>query len=347
MEVHECVLRTYPSIPITALSFSHPRTESSTQAQNARLAVGRENGDIEIWNPFNWYQEKIIRGGGSERAIDGLTWAVDPDWTLDDGKFVGGAMRLFSIGLTSTITEWDIAKGVPRRHAFGYHGEIWCLASLPPSAWGGKVTRLIAGTNKGELVMYSIEDDQLRFEKVLSRPPNRSGPGGKNAFQITSLACRDARIIIAGCSDNSIRIFNLRSGSQVKRVTVNARRGNMETIVWSVKCLPDGDIVSADEGGQISIWDARTLTLAQSLLAHTDHVVCLTVSSDGQTIVTGGNDARSKVLRKRSEDGIWDVAQQRRHHSAEIKAMAAFESGGRSVVVSGGSFICQHLNCFS
>jgi U3 small nucleolar RNA-associated protein 4 len=111
----------------------------------------------------------------------------------------------------------------------------------------------------------------------------------------------------------------------------------METIVWSVKCLPDGDIVSADEGGQISIWDARTLTLAQSLQAHPDHAVCLAVDAAGTTIVTGGNDAKSKVLRKRSEDGIWDLSQPRKNHSAEIKAMASFESGGKSVVVSGGS----------
>jgi U3 small nucleolar RNA-associated protein 4 len=301
--------------------------------------VGRENGDIEIWNPYNWYQEKIIRGGGSDRAIDGLTWVTNPTWTLDNGKVVGGAMRLFSIGLTSTITEWDIAKGVPRRHASGIHGEIWCLEALPAAEPGGGVSSLVAGTNKGELVLYSVEDDQLRFERVLARPPQRGGRrAAKKLFQITSLAFRGHRAIIAGCSDNSIRIFDFRSGNFAKRVTVNSRRRGVETIVWSVKCLPDGDIVSADEGGQISIWDARTLTLAQTLQAHSDHAVCLAVSSDGSTIVTGGNDSRLKVLRKGGENGIWDVAQSRKHHVAEIKVMASFESPGRSVVISAGSF---------
>ncbi|KAG7131265.1 U3 small nucleolar RNA-associated protein 4 like [Verticillium longisporum] len=123
MDIHRCRFVPYPPSPINALAFSRPSTRSTLQASLNRLAVGRANGDIELWNPSSgaWHQEKIIHGG-NDRSVDGLVWVVEPDEELphasldtpaDKAHISPGRSRLFSIGYTSAVTEWDLEKGRP------------------------------------------------------------------------------------------------------------------------------------------------------------------------------------------------------------------------------------------
>ena len=341
MDIHRCRFVLYPPAPINTLAFSHPQAQSSGQAANARLAVGRENGDIEIWNPLNgsWLQEKVIHGG-LDRSVDGLVWVTEPDQKLGEDKTVTGRMRLFSIGSSSTITEWDIAKGVPKRHATGNHGEIWCLGAQPVSskkkqdadaAAPQQTTRLIAGTIKGELISYSIEDDTLRFDRVLVRSQTKK-------HQLLSMAFVNRYTAVVGCSDSTIRVYDLRKGMMVKTMTLGSdlAGGSKDIIVWSVKCLPGGDIVSADSTGQICIWDAKTFTLAQRLQSHDSDALSLAVSADGSLIASGGMDRRTIFYKKLAGSGRWGKVWGRRYHEHDVKAMASFESGNKNVIVSGG-----------
>ena len=82
MEVHRCRFVDYTPGMITALAFSHRSNETEVSPKQLRLAVGRSDGSIEIWNPRNsknkWLLESTILGG-SGRSIEGLLWAsVEP-----------------------------------------------------------------------------------------------------------------------------------------------------------------------------------------------------------------------------------------------------------------------------
>ncbi|MBE3043451.1 hypothetical protein IMZ48_12945 [Candidatus Bathyarchaeota archaeon] len=338
MDIHRCRFVLYPPAPINALAFSHPQAQTPGQAASARLAVGRENGDIEIWNPLNgsWLQEKVIHGG-LDRSVDGLVWVNEPDQRLGDDKIVTGRLRLFSIGSSSTITEWDLVKGVPKRHATGAHGEIWCLGAQPvksDSATPQQTTRLIAGTIKGELISYSIEDDTLRFDRVLVRSQTKK-------HQLLSMAFVNRHTAVVGCSDSTIRVYDLRKGMMTKTMTLGSdlAGGSKDIIVWSVKCLPGGDIVSADSTGQICIWDGKTLTLAQRLQSHDSDALSLAVSGDGSLITSGGMDRRTIFYKKLAGSGRWGKVWSRRYHEHDVKAMASLESGSKNVIVSGGRHI--------
>jgi U3 small nucleolar RNA-associated protein 4 len=357
MDIHRCRFVLYPPAPINTLAFSHPQAQTSAQAAIARLAIGRDNGDIEIWNPLNgtWLQEKVIRGG-PDRSVDGLVWVTEPDQKLADGKVVTGRVRLFSIGSSSTITEWDLVKGVPKRHATGNHGEIWCLAAQPVSAKKSKqdaktgsepaslqqTTRLVAGTIKGELISYSIEDDTLRFDKVLVRSQTKK-------HQLLSISFADRNTAVVGCSDSALRVYDLRKGMMLKTMTLGAdlAGGASDIIVWSVKCLPGGDIVSADSTGQICIWDSKTFTLAQRLQSHDSDALSLAVSADGSQIVSGGMDKRTIYYKKVARSNRWSKVWSRRYHDHDVKAMATFEAGKNNIIVSGGthnvSLYASHL----
>ncbi|KAJ4194698.1 U3 small nucleolar RNA-associated protein [Fusarium falciforme] len=340
MDVHRCRFVPYKPSAINAIAFSHPKTRSALQASNARLAIGRANGDIEIWNPSNgsWNQELIIPGG-KDRSVDGLVWVNEPDQDLGDGRVVAGKSRLFSIGYTSTVTEWDLEKGKPKRHASGQHGDIWCMAAQPAGSDKTTLgvdsqdsTKLVAGTIDGELVMYSIEDDDLRFQRVLLRSPTKKA-------QMVSITFQSRKVAIIGCSDSTIRAYDITKGHMLRRMTLGSDLvgGSKDIIVWSVKCLPGGNIVSGDSTGQVCIWDGKTYTQTQRIQSHKQDVLSLATSADGTSILSGGMDRRTILYKQNAGAGQrWSKVWGRRYHDHDVKSMASFESGRISVVVSGG-----------
>lgn len=341
MDIHRCRFVPYQPSAINAVAFSHPRTRDNKHAAVARLAVGRANGDIEIWNAAAgvWHQELVIRGG-KDRSIDGLVWVNEPDQDLGEGRVLIGKSRLFSIGYTSTVTEWDLETGKPKRHASGQHGDIWCIAAQPPmlddrgqpiaDAQGSN--KLVAGTIDGELVMYSVEDDDLRFQRILVKSPTKKA-------QMVSIIFQSRKVVIVGCSDSTIRAYDITKGHMLRRMTLGSDLvgGSKDIIVWSLKCLPNGNIVSGDSTGQVCIWDGKTYTQMQRLQTHKQDVLSLAICADGSTIMSGGMDRRTVLYKQNSGAGQrWAKVWGRRYHEHDVKAMATFEHARISVVVSGG-----------
>ncbi|KAL1898580.1 U3 small nucleolar RNA-associated protein [Sporothrix stenoceras] len=360
MDIHRCRFVPFQASAINAVAFSHPHLPTDNKYSRgapARMAIGRANGDIEIWNPMqgSWLQEMTIPGG-HDRSVEGLAWVVGDDEELDDGTSNGnsksrsvvshGQLRLFSIGYTNTITEWDLEKGCAKRHASGQHGALWCLATQPKAAPSSKsqstsqtsTQRLVGGTIDGCLALYSTDDDELRFLRLCRTP--------KKNVKIVSIAFQTRQLAVAGCSDGTIRVFDIRNGAMLHAMTMGrdllaeraAAPGAKNVIVWSVRCLPNGDIVSGDSTGQICIWDGATYTQAQRIQSHTQDVLSLATSADGSSIISGGMDRRVVLYREMAGQASsrWTKVWHRRYHQHDVKALAAFEAKGVSVVVAGG-----------
>ncbi|KAK9779669.1 putative Quinon protein alcohol dehydrogenase-like superfamily [Seiridium cardinale] len=342
MDIHRCRFVPYPPSAINAVAFSYSHVPGKKSSAPIRLAIGRANGDIEIWNPLNgqWHQETILHGG-KDRSIDGLVWVNEPDEVLQDGNLLVGRSRLFSIGYTSTVTEWDLEKKRPKKQASGMHGDIWCLGVQPfeipgkrgqPSKIIQTGRRLVAGTMDGSLALYSIDDDDLRFDRILVRSPSKK-------TKMVSIAFQNRHIAVVGCSNSAVQVYDLRNGNLLRKMTLGSdlAGGTKEIIVWSVKCLSDGDIVSGDSTGHVCIWDGKTYSQAQRLQGHKQDVLSLAVSADGSTIVSGGMDKRTILYRKTAGSGSrWGKVWHRRYHSHDVKTLASFEGPGMSVLVSGG-----------
>ncbi|OAA62225.1 WD40 repeat-like-containing domain protein [Cordyceps fumosorosea ARSEF 2679] len=341
VDIHRCRFVPYQPSAINAVAFSHPRARDNKHAAVARLAVGRANGDIEIWNAAAgiWQQELIIRGG-KDRSIDGLVWVNEPDQDLGEGRILIGKSRLFSIGYTSTVTEWDLETGKPKRHASGQHGDIWCIAAQPSllddrtssSVDAQGSNKLVAGTIDGELVMYSVEDNDLRFQRILVKSPTKKA-------QMVSIIFQSRKVVIVGCSDSTIRAYDIAKGHMLRRMTLGSDLvgGSKDIIVWSVKCLPNGNIVSGDSTGQLCIWDGKTYTQLQRLQSHKQDILSLAISADGNSIMSGGMDRKTALYKQNPGAGQrWAKVWGRRYHEHDVKTMATFEHARTSVVVSGG-----------
>ena len=347
MDIHRCRFVPYPAAAINALAFSHSSSvgRCAKLPLTLRLAIGRANGDIEIWNPKGgiWVQEIIIKGG-KDRSIEGLVWTHDlENETAKDGKSAG-RLRLFSIGYSTSITEWDLALGKPIRHSSGNYGEIWCLAAQPrwddtgtgkeDALRGTEVNQLLAvGCADGTLVLHSTMEGDLRFLRSLPRPSNLKS-------RVLSMAFQGRFKIVAGYSDSTIRIFETHGrGRLVAAMSLGAgpKGGPREILVWSVKTLANGTIVSGDSTGEVKIWDSKTNSLLQRIRSHKADVLDLAPSLDGMTMLSAGMDRRTTVYHRTGKGkGRWEEKMHQRIHTNDVKAMASFEFGEMSVVASGG-----------
>lgn len=362
MDIHRCRFVPYLPSAINALAFSHPSSPTSPGKgpSSLRLAIGRANGDIEIWNPLRgaWYQESVFRGA-KDRSIEGLVWTQDPEEVDKSGNIIPGKLRLFSIGYSTVVTEWDLGTGRPARHSAANYGEIWCTAAQPKGQVLKKPRRpmgdqlqegesqiqdLAVGCADGAIVLFSTADNDLQFIRILARP-------SKKISRVLSLTFQNRHTIIAGHADSTIRIYDMRNGQQVRNMTLGAgpKGGPKETLVWSVKCLFDGTIVSGDSTGMLCFWDGKNYALLQRIKGHEADILDVAVSADGQSVFSGGMDRRTTLYRRtgsgRLEEGHrWAKMTHQRMHQNDVKAMATFETKGLSILVSGGSTTLLHAH---
>ena len=342
MDIHRSRFVPYPTAAVSSIAFSRPNDAGyEGPLPPLKLAIGRCNGSIEIWNPQNglWVQEKILQG---ERcSIDALVWTHDPDEFDADGRRTAGPQRLFSIASSPVVTEWNLATGAPGRRSTGNFSEVWCLAAQPRARSRGTPDeplpsqQLIAGCGDGALVVLSTADGDLQFQRFLVRV------GGKRARCMCAVFQTREKVVV-GFADGMIRVYDMRNGSMLRSMSLGVSMPDTprHVLVWQVRCLPNGDIVSVDSNGEIKFWDGKSYSLTQRVSGHETDCVDLITSLDGKTVFSACIDGRIATYRVSKVDKgrkTWAKMSHRRAHDGELKAMAAFDSKKMSVIVTGGS----------
>ncbi len=343
MDIHRSRFVPFNPSAINALAFSHTKAEhGGSEPESLRLAIGRANGNIEIWNPANgaWLQEKVF-SGGKDRSVEGLVWTQEPDQKSAQNKNSSGRLRLFSIGYSSSVTEWDLASGLPLRHSNGNHSDIWCFAAQPRKK--NAYQKLVAGCADGTVVLLSTEDDDLIFDRFVSRATNKKA-------RALSITFKDDDTVLAGFADSTIRVFDTRNSTIIRNISLGSgpQGGPKEILVWKVKCLSNGYIVSGDSTGDIRIYNGKNYSQIQRISGHEADILDLAVSQDGTSIFSAGMDRRtcfytSKKGAAHGQSGKWRKVQHKRYHEHDVKALATYEGNKLSVLVSGGESRCYSL----
>lgn len=342
MDIHRCRFVDYPPAAINALAFSR-LTGSDTAGHPLRLAIGRANGNIEIWDPRRgtWFHE-ITFYGGRDRSVEGLAWTREPDDTDESGRVTSGRLRLFSIGYSSTVTEWDLTTGLPLRQSSGSHSEVWCLAAQPlhTSKKRSKSTKaepdtprtqdLAVGCADGSVVLLSTADDGLNFKRYIARTSEKRA-------RALSIAWRDRDIFAVGFADTTIRVYDTQSNKLIRGISLggNPKGGPKEKLIWAIKFLQDGTLVSGDSAGEVCFWDSQNYGQTQRIQSHEADILCLTSSLDGTSVFSSGMDRRTCAY-KVGANGRWVRSGHNRLHKHDVKAMTSFENKKMSVIVSGG-----------
>jgi WD40 repeat protein len=95
------------------------------------------------------------------------------------------------------------------------------------------------------------------------------------------LACTDGRLIISGSRDETIRIWDLTSGTLIFSPI------NAGGYVWAIALSNDGCIAARVEQN-VGVWDVKTCCRIASMRGHTSTVYTVTFSPD--KLISGSRD---------------------------------------------------------
>jgi U3 small nucleolar RNA-associated protein 4 len=171
------------------------------------------------------------------------------------------------------LTEWDITTGLPKNHLDSNAGLIW---SLSPSPDG---TTLALGCDDGSVILVDVADGSFSYSRALERQSSR----------VMCLSWHpNGNILVGGCGDSTIRAWDIHHPNgrilATMKVEQTRKRGKkrmrkMDTLIWTVKVLSDGTVVSGDSTGSLKFWESQFWSLTQSFQVHKADILCLAVEN--------------------------------------------------------------------
>lgn len=163
------------------------------------VAVGREDGDIELAVPSEGYRVEARIPGQEGKGLRSLAWIGEVGGERQ-GERPAQPQRLFGCGLDGTLFEVDLERLCYKnvRDAFG--GAVWCMRASSP------LSLLAIGCEDGSLRLFTTEGDGLEYKKSFPSTGSR----------ILSLAWGTTYdVIFAGGADSLIHCFNTSSGQSL------------------------------------------------------------------------------------------------------------------------------------
>ena len=112
---------------------------------------------------------------------------------------------------------------------------------------------------------------------------------GHTDFVFCMRLLNDRQFLATGSNDNSIKIWNLKSG-----VCVSTIEDAHTECVNNLQVLSMNSLVSCSDDFSIKIWNLSTMECIQTLLGHSNIVICVRVLSVNK-LVSGSRDNTIKI----------------------------------------------------
>ncbi|XP_004349884.1 hypothetical protein CAOG_01364 [Capsaspora owczarzaki ATCC 30864] len=146
---------------------------------------------------------------------------------------------------------------------------------------------LAAACEDGFVRLFDVSHGALEYSRCFS---------DKHDGRILSVAWHpDDLSIVTGGSDSTIRRITVASGRTALRISVETQ--NERTLVWAVRVMSDGTIVSGDSLGHTQFWNGQFGTLLHRFRSHSADVLCLAVNAAEDTVYTSGVDNKLAQFR--------------------------------------------------
>ncbi|ELT88845.1 hypothetical protein CAPTEDRAFT_220555 [Capitella teleta] len=290
--VHRCRFFDYQPESIQCLAYS---------PEFKRLALSRSDASLEIWNvESNWFQEKVFppQKGCS---IEALLWS---------------GSRLFSAGLHCELIEHDLLTGQIKCSAHSNCGPIWCMAM------NNAQTQIAAGTEEGCVVLFDVLEMHVINSRLLDKAEGR----------ILSIAWYEPENLIVTGGIDCIRVWSLKSGHAIQRLTLPRKERAKETIVWAIAITEyiissmDFTIVSGDSSGKTCFWNGKQGTLMKAFESHRAAVLTLALTEGGTKAYSAGIDpaiAHFDLIapHHKSNARMWVMTSKRVEHTHDVRAL--------------------------
>ena len=128
----------------------------------------------------------------------------------------------------------------------------------------------------------------------------------------------DGQTLASGSSDNTIKIWNLSTGQEIRTLMGHSYG------VWSVAISPDGQTLASGSGDNtIKIWNLSTGQEIRTLTGHSYGVSFVAISPDGRTLASCSGDRADNTIK------IWNLST-----GQEIRTLTGHSYGVTSVAIS-------------
>jgi len=276
----------------------------SPRAAEPRLAVGRANGAVELWDSATWHLHSSSPGN-ARRSVRSFVWlpgAGEDEW------------RLLSAGLHKDITEWDPATLQPLVSVSSGGGAVWALCA--------QSERAFAACDDGSVRVFSLHGGagSVTYE-------SRLNVGRQRLLSITDFG---PQYIFAGGSNSQITKWSLASRTCEAKMQVEQARG-ADTLVWALARLGSSGIASGDSLGLVQVWDPEACTVLHRFAQHQADVLTLAASPEGNVLLAGGVDAKiSTFVCQPDAEERWVFHRTDASHQHDVRAIALDSLSARS-----------------
>lgn len=225
-------------------------------AEGAYLAIGTNNGAVQLWDVEA--QKQVRNMGGHEARVGSLAWN---DHLLSSGS------------RDTTIVNHDVR--IAKHHVATLSGHAQEVCGLK---WSPNGEQLASGGNDNVLNIWNAGQSQAAFRctqhqaavKALAWCP----------WQSNTLASG------GGTADRTIRFWNTQTGACINSVDTKSQ---VCSLVWSKH---ERELLSSHgfSQNQLTVWRFPSMSKVTELTGHTSRVLHTALSPDGTTVVSAAAD---------------------------------------------------------
>ncbi|KAM0066405.1 putative transcription factor WD40-like family [Helianthus debilis subsp. tardiflorus] len=196
--------------------------------------------------------------------------------------FENSSGKLVSGGQDHTVKTWDSTTG---RLIQTYNG---CLGSVLDLSITHDNRSIIAASSSNNLYVWDANSGRVRHTLT----------GHKDKVCAVDVSRLSARHVVSSGYDRTIKVWDLNKGYCVNTLMFPS---NCNTLSFS----PDGrTIFSGHVDGHLRLWDIQTGKLLSEVAAHSSAVTSISLSRNGNTILTSGRDNLHNLFDTRTLE-VW------------------------------------------
>ncbi|CAK9137517.1 unnamed protein product, partial [Ilex paraguariensis] len=186
--------------------------------------------------------------------------------------------KLFSGGQDRTIKIWDTYTGSISRTLYG------CLGSVLDLAITHDNRSVIAASSSNNLYVWDVNSGRIRHTLT----------GHIDKVCAVDVSKFSSRHVVSSAYDRTIKVWDLQKGYCTNTIIFPS---NCNALCFSI----DGQIIcSGHVDGNLRLWDIQTGKLLSEVAAHSRAITSISLSRNGNMILTSGRDNLHNLFDMRS-----------------------------------------------